>query len=236
MENWVQKFYPYLGRCLVTKIDQIPSQAGSRLLEPEATVSMLIDMDNVSWKSDLVYQLFEEEEAQLIVSIPLPHVHHPDSLIWHYGNRGMFSVNSAYHLAVQYVRQQRPSTSNANNEVNEVSDATQWKFIWNNYVPPRVQMFVWRCCHEAVLTASNLARRVSTVETQCLMYGEAEESLLHVLLYCSYARQVWALTNLRWHVVMSAAQNSVHQWLRKVYFELGKGLGDRFLVVCWCLW
>ncbi|KAL0345310.1 UNVERIFIED_CONTAM: hypothetical protein Sradi_4362300, partial [Sesamum radiatum] len=38
--------------------------------------------------------------------------------------------------------------------------APQWKFIWSTRIPPKVQLFAWRMCKQALPTTSNLHRRV----------------------------------------------------------------------------
>ncbi|KAL0320278.1 UNVERIFIED_CONTAM: putative mitochondrial protein [Sesamum radiatum] len=119
------------------------------LLDSETRVSVLIDEASRSWKMELVTQVFEEEEAKLISSIALQQLHGPDTVIWHYSNKGTFSVSSAYRLALQHARQQLPSTSTSHNREDV---AAGWSFIWRSHVPPKVQTFVWRACHEAMPT------------------------------------------------------------------------------------
>ncbi|KAL0361161.1 UNVERIFIED_CONTAM: putative mitochondrial protein [Sesamum radiatum] len=181
-----------------------------RILDPDTRVSALIDANNGNWKTELVLQVFDEEEANLIVGIPLSHVHGPDILVWHDSKNGVFSVNSAYHLAFLRERQHRSSTSVTHMHVNGEGMAAAWRFIWRSQVPPKVRTFVWRACHEAVPTALNLARMVPEVDTQCMICGVANESLQHVLLHCSFTRQVWALSNLQCRII-GMTHDSVHQ-------------------------
>ncbi|KAL0405575.1 UNVERIFIED_CONTAM: hypothetical protein Slati_3871400 [Sesamum latifolium] len=136
-----------------------------RVLAQEANVSALIDGNCGSWRMELVMQVFDEEEAKLIMSIALSQLNCPDTLVWHYSNDGVFSVSSAYRLALQCARQQLPSTSNTHNSINNVEAAADWNFIWKSQVPHKVRTFVWRACHEAMPTVMNLARRIPTIET-----------------------------------------------------------------------
>ncbi|KAL0405219.1 UNVERIFIED_CONTAM: hypothetical protein Slati_3835800 [Sesamum latifolium] len=84
-------------------------------------------------------------------------------------------------------------------------------------------------------TAQNLARRALSVELTCTMCGVDNESLQHVLLYCSFACKVCALSHLQWHII-DREYESVHQWILHTYKALRGSLGDMFLVVCWCIW
>ncbi|KAL0378890.1 UNVERIFIED_CONTAM: putative mitochondrial protein [Sesamum radiatum] len=112
----------------------------------------------------------------------------PDAIIWQYSNKGEYSVQSAYKLEVQRMRQQQPSTSS----MKRVTEPRLWSFIWGSCTPPRVRTFVWRACHEALPTATNLAKRNPNLSVKCSICHVGDESLMHVLLCCSFARQVGA--------------------------------------------
>ncbi|KAL0345437.1 UNVERIFIED_CONTAM: hypothetical protein Sradi_4375000 [Sesamum radiatum] len=109
------------------------------------------------------------------------------------------------------------------------------EYYLSTCTPPKVRNFVWRVCHEALPTALNLAKRCSTVDTRCSVCLEVDESLMHVLLHCSFARQVWALANVPVHW-MVGAEVSTQEWLAKEYKRAGHETGDRILTICWGLW
>ncbi|KAL0433797.1 UNVERIFIED_CONTAM: hypothetical protein Slati_2714000 [Sesamum latifolium] len=187
------------------------------------------------WRTELVRQVFDEDDARMVLSIPLAQLNSPDTLLWHYNNKGEFSVQSAYRLALQHARQQLPSTLNIHNKEDGAGVAVGWRFIWNSRVPPKVQTFVWRACHEAMPTTLNLAQRAPSVDIRCIMCGVTDESLHHVLLQCSFTRQVSGLSNLQWHII-NRDYGSVHQWMLYTYNALQGCLGDQFLAVCWSIW
>ncbi|KAJ8422343.1 hypothetical protein Cgig2_006313 [Carnegiea gigantea] len=67
-----------------------------------------------------------------------------------------------------------------------------WKTIWSLDIPPRVRMFfAWRLCHGALPTKDNIAKRISTIDTECAICGHILEMDVHVLLQCPLATQVW---------------------------------------------
>lgn len=55
------------------------------------------------WNEPLILTSFDQEDADLILSIPLGRRSSSDRLIWHFDSRGCFSVKSAYKLAFDKV-------------------------------------------------------------------------------------------------------------------------------------
>ena len=60
-------------------------------------VSDLIDPNLGTWDRELVNDIFWEEDAKHILSIPIrPDME--DTIAWHFDPKGTFSVKSAYHV------------------------------------------------------------------------------------------------------------------------------------------
>lgn len=66
----------------------------------ELMVKNLISAKDMCSKIDLLHQLFAKEEVRYICSIPLNFQRLPDRLMWHYYEKGLFSVKSAYKVAI----------------------------------------------------------------------------------------------------------------------------------------
>ncbi|KAL0423119.1 UNVERIFIED_CONTAM: hypothetical protein Sradi_0846700 [Sesamum radiatum] len=151
-------------------------------------------------------------------------------MVWHYNKNGKFSVKSASHLAQSIALENRSpldgqcSTSSSN-----------WQFIWSTKVPNKIKVFLWRLCREAIPTTSTLLCRRCVVEQACLTCGVDTETSKHVFLECSYARQVWALSNLPWKVINSW-QGDVTIWLKQVRKSLDDAQFNWFAILCWRLW
>ncbi|KAL0408350.1 UNVERIFIED_CONTAM: hypothetical protein Sradi_1769400 [Sesamum radiatum] len=73
--------------------------AKPRTLHCEAKVAALIDAER-GWNKVLIGEEFLPIDADCILSIPLPEDDRRDEIVWHYGKKGLFSVRSAYELAV----------------------------------------------------------------------------------------------------------------------------------------
>ncbi|KAL0336264.1 UNVERIFIED_CONTAM: putative mitochondrial protein [Sesamum radiatum] len=130
--------------------------------------------------------------------------------------------------------QDEASTSGSYPRLTE-GGAEIWHQLWNIPVPPCVRLQAWRFCYEAVPTMENLARRRVGIEVHCVLCGADTESLKHILLECSFARLVWALSNIPWNRLSCWSDGSA-AWLSNAIHKLDKEDRAKFLTVCWALW
>ncbi|XP_058189268.1 uncharacterized protein LOC131306858 [Rhododendron vialii] len=61
-------------------------------------VSDLTDNSTKTWKMQLIKESFNEEEATVILSLPISTTQRRDRKVWHYSPNGVFTVKSAYCL------------------------------------------------------------------------------------------------------------------------------------------
>ncbi|KAL0416100.1 UNVERIFIED_CONTAM: hypothetical protein Slati_3441900 [Sesamum latifolium] len=111
-------------------------------------------------------------------------------MVWHYEGSGRFSVCSAYKLACISAA---ASTSG--------STARNWRFIWRARVPPKVRLFVWKVCKNALPTMCNLRKRGVEVKEGCVLCDAETESVMHTLILCPFPRLDLALSTLPWLVI-----------------------------------
>ncbi|XP_040987788.1 uncharacterized protein LOC121235507 [Juglans microcarpa x Juglans regia] len=142
---WGQKWLPKtMTGCVQTPVNGINA---------DARVRVLINEVGVGWKLDLVSQVFDEEEADLILSLPISPMGAEDRLIWDLTKDGKYTVRSAYHVQQQERRQRVGETSEAGR--GEVI----WKYIWKLGVPGSVKHFLWKLANNILLTKQNLYQR-----------------------------------------------------------------------------
>lgn len=64
-------------------------------------VADLMDRHNLDWNNQLVHQFFPLSQANAILSILVAPVGTPDSLVWHFKQRGEYIVKSGSQYLVQ---------------------------------------------------------------------------------------------------------------------------------------
>ena len=66
-----------------------------------------------------------------------------------------------------------------------------WKKLWHLSIPPKVRIFAWRMCLNALPTLVNLqSKRVVNCDI-CPACGKEPETISHVFVNCEMAKRVW---------------------------------------------
>ncbi|KAL0411508.1 UNVERIFIED_CONTAM: hypothetical protein Slati_3740500 [Sesamum latifolium] len=130
----------------------------------------------------MVQSLFWPEDSTLILHIPLNFVGAQDILIWHYSSTGLFTVRSAYHLALSLASRAETSTARWSRST--------WQKIWQAQVPNKAKLFIWRAVRNILPTAMNLKKRLPFDTFSCPFCANETEQPIHTLLHCTFARQV----------------------------------------------
>ncbi|RVX20330.1 DNA ligase 1 [Vitis vinifera] len=108
-----------------------------------------------------------------------------DSVIWRKGRSGQFRVKEAYSLLTK-------------------SDVMgfPYKSIWVARVPTKVAFFAWEASWGKVLTLDSLQRRGFQLPNRCFLCECEEESVNHILIYCTVVRALWdivfGLVDVKW--------------------------------------
>ncbi|KAK4434576.1 hypothetical protein Salat_0620400 [Sesamum alatum] len=129
------------------------------LLSEEAKVRELIAPSGQEWNEDLIRRIFSQEEVALILSIPLGRSI-CYQLMWHRSKRGIFSVHSSYNLHRCLKIRTVASTSLTGAGEN-------WNFLWKHDLPPKLKLFIWKACNNALPTVINLTKRRCLEEGRC---------------------------------------------------------------------
>ena len=114
-------------------------------------VSTLIDRDTRRWKGDVVKSLFFPFEARTILNIPLNHNLPEDQIIWVGNKKGEFSEKSAYYIAVGVLDTMEEGESPSGDPRSLLR-----KKLWHLNIPPKVRIFAWKMCMNALPTFVNL--------------------------------------------------------------------------------
>ena len=105
-------------------------------------VNDLIDPVTSQWNPELVQQVFSQEDAAVILSMPICR-DAEDFMVWHYDSKGIFSVKSAYRvwLITQDLKSVRSSGASV---AGSCWMKDTWKKLWQLHCPAKVHHFLWR--------------------------------------------------------------------------------------------
>ena len=102
----------------------------------DTRVSEFIDTDVAGWKGGALDAVFLPHEAELIKSIPISLQLPEDKLIWALTSNGVFSVRSAYRLAMDQARAEQSGSSSDNGRIRKF-----WRQLWRLEIPHKVRHF-----------------------------------------------------------------------------------------------
>ncbi|XP_071933219.1 uncharacterized protein [Coffea arabica] len=174
--------------------------------------SDLIHQDLRNWNTALIDEIFWEEEASLIKSLPLSKYLTKDRWLWHYTKNGKFSVRSAYHAIMDSdildVGQTAQASSSSGNDV-------VWKKIWSLDIPNKKKHFLWRICHNSLPTSDNLQKQRIPVENKCSVCNGPSGDLSHILFECPVSVQIRALSFLA-RKIRACCQSFADAWVKKI--------------------
>jgi hypothetical protein len=124
-------------------------QTQVQVLHHDAKVADLIDPTTKGWKFQPIGEIFEQEEAKLICSLPLCPLMNNDKQVWLGSKSGLFSVKSAYYLEKSRRDIEKGSCSNVS------AKGAFWKTLWKLRVPVVLKNFRWKVSNDIIPTKEN---------------------------------------------------------------------------------
>ena len=100
---------------------------------------------------------------------------------------GSFIVRSAYHLAKEL------STISKAESSRRSGDMHIWQGIWSLKMANAGKNFMWRACHNLLLTMNNLVRRKIVDDPKCPICRLEAETIFHILWACPLSMDVWSV-------------------------------------------
>lgn len=147
------------------------------------------------WNEQFVRDNFLAHEAEAILSLPLSARLGPDIAVWHFRKDGKSTVKSGCWLASDWQNVIEGSVG-SNGSLNR-TEATVWDIIWKLKVANKVKVFLWRACHDFLPCAANLSRRHIGTNAVCFRCDKEDESTIHCLWNCDFAKKVWKFSFLK---------------------------------------
>lgn len=142
---------------------------------PNLRVGDLIDDRAWQWKRTMIASVFAPRTFKEILAILLSRKCTRDTLIWKENRKHVFSIKSAYHVALRLNQQEVTKHSQAG------EDGKLWRTVWKLNVPPKIQTFMWRACASILPTRDNLHQRRVDVDRNCEFYRQHLETRAQLL-------------------------------------------------------
>ena len=182
-----------------------------------APVSSLMLPGQRNWDLDALTDIFNEKDRGLITQIPLSSRRDDDVWYWSADSKGLFTVRSCYKMLVY---------------LSEIPSSNIWQRIWKLKVPAKVKHFIWRAGVNVLPTADNLRRRQVELASTCPICNAADESVVHCLLNCSFAKSCWLLSPIGFE----GGCMYFGDWLARVFARCSSDDCDLAAMICWSLW
>jgi len=128
----------------------------------------------------LISKMFLFHEAEEILNLRIPVSEGDDILAWHYEKSGIFSVRSAYKLALEGRSKNNCGTSMS-------ADRKIYDAIWKTPVPQKVKNFIWKLAHNDLGVQSNRLRHHLIYDATYPICGMEPEDGHHAMVRCTFA-------------------------------------------------
>ncbi|KAL4286488.1 hypothetical protein AHAS_Ahas19G0091200 [Arachis hypogaea] len=141
-------------------------------------ISSLTDFLSISgdWDIEWINEWLPDDIVKKINALAPPSPwKEKDQIAWTLTSDGSFKLQSAY-------QDIQDTTSQPNNI---------FSLVWKWKGPERIRMFLWLVAHDAILTNAARKRRHMTSDNRCPRCSSNEESTLHVLHDCFFAKSIW---------------------------------------------
>lgn len=115
--------------------------------------------------------------------------------------------------------------------------------LWKTWAPLKVKLFIWLAIWNRCWTVDRPTKRGLPHPDRCLLCDQELEDIDHLLLRCSFSRQIWHQC-LRWASKQQLAPSSddlkFSVWWRRAAMrvdrESRKGINTLVQLVTWCSW
>lgn len=138
----------------------------------------------LGWNDDFLKTNLLPLDVEMIKSIPVSCYSAEDRMIWHYDEKGCYSVKSGYHIAMQ--------TKHLPSSLKGSADKQWWNFLWHSKIPNKVKIFVCRVLHDILPIWKNMFKRGVGENESCRRCTNGKESLFPALVYCNAAIRIWS--------------------------------------------
>lgn len=143
-------------------------------------------------------------------------------------------MRSAYNLGLERHMQEQNVGASSN---HPDGSRPEWNIQWRCQVPPKVCIFAWKACRDALATQVNMQRRKMVIHGTCTICGKEEEDTFHALVTCPHAQGLWQAMRSCWDLPGDAqVQRTGPDWLLLLLPQLNEIQRTMLLMLLWRVW
>ena len=182
-------------------------------------------IENKQWNvSKLHSYLGNPALVQKVLGLPIPLTEIKDSFCWGLSTSGSFTIKTASWL----------SHGNDHND-------SHWPYqgLWKLDIMPKIKIFLWQMCHNALPVRGNLFRRGCQLDPICPLCTNDIESSEHLFQDCPQTRQSWELAQQHRWIPYQTPTTASNSWLPKFETFLAtydKKTLQRIAFLLWSIW
>lgn len=188
----------------------------------EKKVMSLMRSDKKEWDLEVLQDVLNERDQSQVLNITLYESNQEDKIFWLPEESGIYSVKSAYRFL-------QAKKGDWNVEEND----RIWRDLWSTRAPPKTLNLTWRALSDCLPSLVQLQLKRVPIHTLCPVCQEEEESTLHSLVLCNFARQCWwiLLPGVQFQETMS-----FKSWLSFIFNTVDKEKHAEVITLCWSIW
>jgi hypothetical protein len=193
-------------------------------------VADLILQNPRGWNEPLIRKMFLFHEAEEILNLRIPASEGDDILSWHYEKSGLFSVRSAYKLAMEGRSENNCGTSMS-------ADRKIFDTIWKTPVPQKVKIFIWKLVHNGLGVQSNRLSHHIILDATCQICGMEPEDGHHAMVRCTFASALRHALRQSCNLPDDSAFTYTGPgWILALLNSANKDLRAKLMLLFWRIW
>lgn len=150
-------------------------------------VGDIIDWSTGAWDFNHLNDHFWSIDVTRIAKVPVGTINFADCPFWFFSPHGKFTVRSCYYKILFSKLGSDTSTSGA----PPILSNSEWRWIWNLELPPKVRTFLWRACNDILPVKVNLMRRHIGGDPYCPFCRKGLEYTSHLFFECEVFKDIW---------------------------------------------
>lgn len=196
-------------------------------------------MINSRWNTVLILRVFNSQDAERILKIPISLTGKEDSYYWMHSQNGQYTVQSGYKIWMKEENLEGIRKRENTGTSYDGSMSNTWKTLWKQKVSQKLKVFIWKCLHGGLPVRTEIHRRTRQGNPFCTGCGEKEETIEHLLIHCKKAKEIWKMAPVQWDGIMELSDCFIRWWTAIGEAQQDRGREDQVnltINILWQIW